>query len=248
MNELIQPMSYLTISNVFIFSLFISWIKPTLIVVLIFIVSIGFGSIGAVAYVSDVSVDDDVSIVVCCESSSKWSDDDDFESSFAINVSEPFNFWLSIDLRLTTIVSFCELTDVSLVLSCSSIIENCVADIGLWFGPNAPPAAAAIDDVGRTDARPNNGSKRSKMELRQLFWPDDCSPFDNKKSKSDGFKITAREIEIINDNDKWWDDYHKLIANWAEGKKIELNKISLIELACEQQYGVDTIRCGPHKI
>lgn len=33
--------------------------------------------------------------------------------------------------------------------------------------------------------------------------------------------------------------YHKLIPNWAKGKKIELNKISLIELAYEQLYMLD---------
>lgn len=47
-----------------------------------------------------------------------------------------------------------------------------------------------INTDGTTDLRPNIGSNRSRMESRGLIWPV-LLPFDSKKSKSFGFKITV---------------------------------------------------------
>lgn len=55
-----------------------------------------------------------------------------------------------------------------------------------------------INTDGTTDTRPNIGSNRSRMESRGLIWPE-LLPLDSKKSKSFGFKITAKKrakIEI----------------------------------------------------
>lgn len=51
-----------------------------------------------------------------------------------------------------------------------------------------------INTDGTTDLRPNIGSNRSRMESRGLIWPE-LLPRDSKKSKSFGFKITAKKNE-----------------------------------------------------
>lgn len=79
----------------------------------------------------------------------------------------------------------------SFKLSDSSIISNRLA------------TADNAGGSGWMDARgPSNGSKRSNMELRQLALLLNGSPFDSRKSKSDGFKITEgveRKETMVNE-------------------------------------------------
>lgn len=84
---------------------------------------------------------------------------------------------------------------------------ECGAAVGVAFGSPAVVVVVGGVDVaavggdgsmrlintdGTTDLRPNIGSNRSRMESRGLILLA-VLPLDNKKSKSFGFKITARK-------------------------------------------------------
>lgn len=139
-------------------------------------------SIGAVAYVSD-----ELDEVAARESSSKLPKEDVFESSFAIFAGMFASMLWSSAIAGRATGSSTAATVESLKLSNSSITANREA------------SDVDIDGGGRIDTRgPDNGSKRSKIELRQLALLPVESPFDSKKSKSDGFKITGDTKEDEN--------------------------------------------------
>lgn len=122
----------------------------------------------AVAYVSD-------ELDVVCESS-QWLNEDDGESSFKTDVA-----FSTVELSLC--LGRSPVPPAVSILSRSSKMGN---------GAGAGAVLARATANGCTETRPSNGSKRSRIEFRQTLA--DGSPFDSKKSKSDGLSITVEQL------------------------------------------------------
>lgn len=111
------------------------------------------------------------------------------DSSFTIGLLSPRSFIDALDCMVGVLlieinVSLPRTGDDSLTLSTSKMVET--------LGGTATATCSDRLVNGDTDLRPKIGSKRSSIESRGLIWPE-LQPLDSKKSKSFGFKITAKK-------------------------------------------------------